>query len=216
MTEMLIKGLFETVYMVAMATFFAWLLGLPIGIILTYTDKSGLKPNRIVYSILNSVVNVGRSIPFIIMMVALIPFTALIVGTSIGPTAAVVSLTIAATPLVGRLVENSLKEVDKGIIDAAVCMRATTYQMVVKVYLKESIPALIRNVSVVMVNIVGYSAMAGALGGGGLGDIAVRYGFYRFDTKTMLITLVIIIGLTQFLQVSFEYLAKKIDKIGGI
>jgi D-methionine transport system permease protein len=209
----LLEGLYETLYMVGLSTFFACLLGTPLGVILVLTDKNGIKENRFINTLLGGIVNIGRSIPFIILMVALIPLTMKLIGTSIGPTATVVSLTVAAIPFFARLLESNLKEVDHGVIDASVCMGASTFQVVMQVYLKESLPSIVRSISIVAVNLVGYSAMAGALGGGGLGDIAIRYGYYLFNTKVMLVTLVIIIILVQVIQMVFDVISKKINKI---
>jgi D-methionine transport system permease protein len=209
----LLEGLFETLYMVGLSTFFGCLLGTPLGVVLVLTDKNGIKENKTISTLLGGIVNIGRSIPFIILMVALIPLTRKLVGTSIGPTATVVSLTVAAIPFFARLLESNLKEVDHGVIDASVCMGASTFQVVMQVYLKESLPSIVRSISIVVVNLIGYSAMAGALGGGGLGDIAIRYGFYLFNTKVMLVALAIIIILVQVIQMIFDAIAKKINKI---
>jgi D-methionine transport system permease protein len=208
----LIKGLGETLFMIIVSTVIAYGFGLPLGIIVTITDRGGLIPRPILHRILGWIINMARSIPYIILLVALIPFTLWLVGTSVGPKAVVVSLSIAAIPFVGRVVEASLKEIDRGVVEAAICMGASPWAIITKVYLVEAIPSLIRGISLTMIMLVGYSAMAGAVGGGGLGDIAIRYGFYRFDTTVMLVTLVVLIVLVQIIQIIFDVIAKKINK----
>ena len=211
-TVNIFKGLSETLFMVSVATFFAYLFGLPLGIIIALTEEDGLIPRPYLNRLLGWFVNMTRSIPYIILLVVLIPFSIHLVGTSVGPKAAIVSLSIGAIPFVGRLVEASSKEIDKGLIEAATCMGASIWDIITKVYIVEMIPSLIRGVSITMIMLVGYSAMAGAVGGGGLGDIAIRYGFYRFDIKVMLVTLGVLIILVQVIQIIFELLAKKINK----
>ncbi len=211
-TVNIFKGLSETLFMVSVATFFAYLFGLPLGIIIALTEEDGLIPRPYLNRLLGWFVNMTRSIPYIILLVVLIPFSIHLVGTSVGPKAAIVSLSIGAIPFVGRLVEASIKEIDKGLIEAATCMGASIWDIITKVYIVEMIPSLIRGVSITMIMLVGYSAMAGAVGGGGLGDIAIRYGFYRFDIKVMLVTLGVLIILVQVIQIIFELLAKKINK----
>ncbi|MDD4213042.1 MAG: ABC transporter permease [Bacilli bacterium] len=208
----MMKGLEETLYMVGLSTFVSYLFGLPLGIVVAITDQNGLKPHPILYQILGWIINMTRSIPYIILLVVLIPFTLFLAGTSVGPQAVVVSLSIGAIPFVGRLVENSIKEIDRGVFEAAICMGASTWDIITKVFLVEAIPSLIRGVSLTMIMLIGYSAMAGAVGGGGLGDIAIRYGFYRFETDIMLVTLVVLILLVQVIQIIFEGIAKKINK----
>lgn len=211
-TVNIFKGLSETLFMVSVATFFAYLFGLPLGIIIALTEEDGLIPRPYLNRLLGWFVNMTRSIPYIILLVVLIPFSIHLVGTSVGPKAAIVSLSIGAIPFVGRLVEAIIKEIDKGLIEAATCMGASIWDIITKVYIVEMIPSLIRGVSITMIMLVGYSAMAGAVGGGGLGDIAIRYGFYRFDIKVMLVTLGVLIILVQVIQIIFELLAKKINK----
>ena len=210
--DLLIRGTLETLYMTFASTVFAYIIGLPLGVIMVITDKKGIAPNKAVNQILGTVVNIGRSLPFIILMVALIPFTRAVVGTAIGSTAAIVPLTIAAAPFVARMVESSLAELDPGVIEAAKTMGATNTQIARKVLLPESIPSLIRGFSITTITLIGYSAMAGAFGSGGLGDIAIRYGFHRFEPKVMLVTVVLIIVIVQLIQMGFNFAANKIDK----
>ncbi|MFA6627869.1 MAG: ABC transporter permease subunit, partial [Bacilli bacterium] len=173
---------------------------------------NGLTPRSLLHRLLGWIINMTRSIPYIILLVALIPFTIFLVGTSVGPRAVAVSLSIGAIPFVGRVVESSIKEIDRGVVEAAICMGASTWDIIWKVFLVETIPSLIRGISLTMIMLIGYSAMAGAVGGGGLGDIAIRYGFYRFETDVMLVTLVVLILLVQVIQLVFEGIAKKINK----
>lgn len=210
--DILITGTLETLYMTFASTIFAYILGLPLGVIMVITDKKGIAPNKALNSILGTIINIGRSIPFIILMVALIPFTRFIVGKAIGSTAAIVPLTIAAAPFVARMVESSLAELDPGVIEAAKTMGATNRQIAYKVLLPESVPSLIRGFSITTITLIGYSAMAGAFGSGGLGDIAIRYGFHRYETEVMLITIVLIVAIVEVIQLVFNFVAKKIDK----
>ncbi len=210
--DILITGTLETLYMTFASTIFAYVLGLPLGVIMVITDKKGIAPNKALNSILGTIINIGRSIPFIILMVALIPFTRFIVGKAIGSTAAIVPLTIAAAPFVARMVESSLAELDPGVIEAAKTMGATNRQIAYKVLLPESVPSLIRGFSITTITLIGYSAMAGAFGSGGLGDIAIRYGFHRYETEVMLITIVLIVAIVEVIQLVFNFVAKKIDK----
>ena len=210
--DLLIQGTLETLYMTFASTVFAYIIGLPLGVIMVVTDKKGIAPNKAINQVLGTVVNIGRSLPFIILMVALIPFTRAVVGTAIGSTAAIVPLTIAAAPFVARMVESSLAELDPGVVDAAKTMGATNMQIAKKVLLPESVPSLIRGFSITTITLIGYSAMAGAFGSGGLGDIAIRYGFHRFEPKVMLITVILIIVIVQLIQMGFNFAANKIDK----
>ena len=210
--DMLIEGTLETLYMTFASTIAAYLIGLPLGVIMVTTDENGICPKRGLSSVLGTIINIGRSIPFIILMVALIPFTRLVVGKAIGSTAAIVPLTIAAAPFVARVVESSLQEVDPGVIEAAKTMGATNWQIARKVLLPESIPSLIRGYSLTTITLIGYSAMAGAFGSGGLGDIAIRYGHHRYQTDVMLVTVVLIVIIVQVIQMAFNCAAKKIDK----
>lgn len=208
----LFKGLLETLYMIVVSTIIAYIIGFPLGVFTLLTDKDGLLENKIIHKILNIIINVGRSIPFIILIIIIMPFTNLLVGKGWGPTATIVSLSVAATFFVGRIVEQSLSEVGKGIIESSVCMGATIPKIIFKVYLGEALPSIIKGISITMINIVGYSAMAGAVGGGGLGDIAIKYGYYNYRTDVMIITLVVIILLVQVIQILFDFISKKIDR----
>lgn len=214
--ELLPLQTYNTLYMVFASTLFAFILGLPLGIILTITDKGHIKEHRLVYKILDTLVNVGRSFPFAILMVALIPFTRWIVGTSLGTTAAVVPLTIAAAPFIARVVESSLKEVDRNILEAAAVMGSTPWQIITKVLLKEALPSLVSGLTLTIVNLVGYSAMAGLVGGGGLGQVAIQYGYNRFNAPIMLITVLLLIFLVQFIQWAGNRSVKKILKKRGL
>ena len=209
---MLLEGLGQTLYMSFVSTFFAYVLGLPLGILVVVTAKNGIAPRRILNMILGWIVNIGRSIPFIILMVALIPFTKFVVGKSIGYTAAIVPLVIAAAPFIARLVETSLQELDEGVIEAAKAMGASNWQIVYKVMLPESIPSLVRGMTIALITLIGYSAMAGTVGGGGLGDLAIRYGYNRYQDDVMILTIILLVILVQLIQVVFNFIAKKIDK----
>ena len=191
----------ETVYMVMFSTLFATLLGFPIGIALVVTEKGGLVENEAIYRILDGIVNVCRSFPCIILMIVLFPFSRLIVGTTIGTTASIVPLSIGAAPFVGRVVESALKEVEKGLIEAAVSMGTNPKDIILKVMIPEALPSLILGETLTVINIIGYSAMAGAIGGGGLGDLAIRYGFHRFQTDVLIAAVIVIIVLVQVIQV---------------
>lgn len=210
--SMLMEGAGETLYMTFVSALFAYVLGLPLGVALIITDQNGLKPMKPLNAVLGWIVNIGRSIPFVILMLAIAPFTRLIVGKAFGTTATIVPLVIAAAPFVARMVEQSLSEIDHGVVEAARTMGASTFQIVWKVLLPESVPSLIRGIAVTVITLVGYSAMAGALGGGGLGDIAVRYGMHRYQYDVMMLTLVLIIVIVQVIQVLFDIVAKRIDK----
>lgn len=212
LTEILLPGLWDTIYMVVLSTLFSVLIGFIPAIILTITDDNGLKPNKFVYKILDFIINLLRSFPFIILMIAIFPLTKLIVGTSIGRDAAIVPLTIGAAPFAARVIESSLKEVDKGIIEAAKSMGASTWQIILKVMLKEAMPSIILGITLTVISIIGYSAMAGTIGGGGLGDIAVRYGYQRFKTDIMIYTVIILIILVQVFQTLGNLIYKKMNK----
>ena len=209
---MLLEGTGETLAMVFVSALFAYVIGLPLGVALIVTDKNGLHPMRSVSAVLGWIVNIGRSIPFVILMLVITPLTRLIVGRAYGTTATIVPLVVAAAPFVARMVEQSLGEIDRGVVEAARTMGATTFEIVWKVLLPESVPSLIRGAAVTVITLVGYSAMAGALGGGGLGDIAVRYGMHRYEYDVMLLTLVLIIVIVQVIQVVFDLVAKRVDK----
>ena len=203
--NLLIQGFLETVQMTVISTVVAVLLGVPLGVILVITSRGHIMQNEAVNKVLGAIVNATRSIPFIILMVAIIPFTRLVAGTSIGTTAACVPLTLAAIPFLARLVETAIKEVNGGVIEAAQSMGATPLQIIWKVLLPEALPTLIDNITVLIVNLISYSAMAGAIGGGGLGDIAIRYGYQRFQGDVMLATIVILIVLVQVIQSLGDY-----------
>lgn len=210
--ELLAKALWETSYMVGASAIVAALIGLPLGVILVATSSGHILEQPVLNRLLSSVVNATRSVPFIILMVAIIPFTRLIVGTSIGTSAAIVPLSIAAIPFLARLVETSLLEVDPGLIEAARAMGATPRQIIIKVLVPEAFPGLILGVTITIISLIGYSAMAGAIGGGGLGDLAVRYGYQRFRVDIMLATVVILIAQVQIVQFCGDSLSRWLNK----
>ena len=212
MITMLADGTWDTLYMTLMSTLFGYILGLPMGILLAVTDKEGIRPNVFVYKILDFIANLVRSIPFLILLILVIPVTKAIVGQSYGPSATVVPLVIAAAPFIARMVESSLKEVDQGVIEAAMSMGAGTATIIWKVLLAEARTSLLVGVTIAIGTILGYSAMAGVVGGGGLGDIAIRYGYYRYQTDVMIVTIVILVALVQLLQGLGMMLSKKLDK----
>ncbi len=210
--DLLLPALWETVYMSGVSTVLAVLLGIGPAIILVLSDKNGLNPHPALYRALDIIINMLRSFPFIILMIVLFPLTKIIVGKSIGTTAAIVPLTIGAAPFVARLIENSLKEVDKGVIEAAQAFGATNLQIVFKIMMVEALPGIINGITLTLITLVGFSAMAGAVGGGGLGDVAIRYGYHRFNTDVMLVTVLVLIALVQCFQVVGDYLYKKTKK----
>lgn len=210
--ELLWQSLYETLYMVAVSSALSAVFGIPLGVLLLVTDKGHILENAAVNKPLGAVVNMLRSIPFIILMVAIIPLTRVIAGTSIGTTAACVPLTLAAIPFAGRLVETSLKEVPFGLIEAAQAMGASPLQIIYKVLIPEALPAIIDNMTNVIVNLISYSAMAGAIGGGGLGDLAIRYGYQRFRADIMLLTIVILVVTVQAIQSAGNVLARRASK----
>lgn len=209
--NMILEGIVGTVYMSIVSTFFGYLLGLPMGVLLTISDKNGLKPNPFLYKILDAISNVVRSVPFLILLILLIPFTRLVVGKSYGTTATIVPLVISAAPYIARMVESSLKEVDEGVVEAAKAMGASNTQIVFKVYLVEARTSLITNATIALGTVLGYSAMAGTVGGGGLGDIAVRYGYYRYQTDIMIVTVILLIVLFQLFQNTGMFIARKLN-----
>lgn len=206
------KATRETLYMTFATTFFAYVAGLPLGLWLYTSKKRGLHPAPLLNAVLGWLVNMARSVPFIIITLLVIPFTRLIAGKIIGSTAAIVPLTIAAVPFVARLTENSLEELDTGLVEAAMTMGATKWQIVGKVLLPECIPSLVRGLSITIIALIGYVAMAGTVGGGGLGDVAIRYGFHRYQPQMMLATLIILIALVQLIQSVINPIARAIDK----
>ena len=210
--DVLLEGIRDTLVMTGVSTLFAYLLGLPMGVILILTQPHGIRPNRVVYRILDWVINVGRSLPFIILMVAIMPFTKLVVGTKIGVRGAIVPLVVSAAPFIARMVETSLAEVDAGVVEAAQSMGASTFQIVWKVYLPEAKPSLVLGGAISIVTILAYTAIAGTVGAGGLGDIAIRYGHQRGVPSVMWVTVVFLIILVQVIQLVFSALSKSIDK----
>ncbi|MBD9014353.1 MAG: ABC transporter permease [Lachnospiraceae bacterium] len=210
--DMILKGIQETVYMTLLSTLMGYIIGLPMGVLLAVSDKDGLKPNRVLYRILDVIANIVRSIPFLILLILLIPFTRLVVGKSYGSTATVVPLVIAAGPFIARMVESSLKEVDEGVIEAARSMGAGNFRIIMKVLLVEARTSLINGATIAVGTILGYSAMAGTIGGGGLGDIAIRYGYHRYQADIMIVTVVLLIILVQIFQMIGTTLANRLDK----
>lgn len=211
-TEMIIRGIGESLYMTIGATVFGYLLGLPVGILLAVTDRDGIHPNAAIYKIFDVIVNILRSIPFLILLILLIPFTRALVGKSYGPTATIVPLVIAAAPFIARMVESSLKEVDAGVIEAARSMGADNVTIITKVLLVEARTSLVVGSTIALGTILGYSAMAGSVGGGGLGDIAIRYGYYRYETDIMVVTVILLIVLVQIFQTIGMRAASRLDK----
>ena len=209
---MLLEGIRDTLYMTLASTLFGYIIGLPMGIVLTVTDKDGIRPNAAVYKVLDVISNLLRSIPFIILLIVLIPFTRFVVGRSYGSTATIVPLTIAAAPYIARMVESSLKEVDAGVIEAARSMGGSDFQIVTKVMLVEARTSLIVGATISLGTILGYSAMAGTVGGGGLGDIAIRYGYTRWQTDIMVVTVVLLVILFQIFQTIGMKIANRLDR----
>ena len=210
--NLFLQGTVDTLIMTCVATILAYVIGIPLGILLVVTNPNGLRPNRIVSTIVGWIVNIGRSVPFIILLVALIPFTRFIVGTSLGVPGAVVPLVVTAAPFAARMVEQSLEETDSGLVEAAQSFGASTWQIVWKVYLKETLPSLVRGAAITFVTLFGYSAMAGTVGAGGLGDIAIRYGYQRFQTDVMIFAVLLCVVLIIVFQAIGDVTARKIDK----
>lgn len=211
MLALLLKSFWETCYMVLASTILATLIGVPLGVILTVT-RNHILPNAPVNSVLGAIVNATRSTPFIILMVAIIPLTRLLVGSSIGTTASIVPLTISAAPFIARIIESSLLEIDHGVIEAAQAMGASPMQIIRKVLLPEALHSIVLGITLAVIALIGYSAMAGTLGGGGLGDLAIRYGYQRFQMDVMLITVVVLIVMVQSIQSLGDYFSKKLNK----
>lgn len=209
---LLAQGTWDTLLMTIVSTFFAYVIGIPLGVLCVLTSPKGLMPHRIFNMVLGWIINIGRSIPFIILLVALIPFTRFIVGTSLGVPGAIVPLVISAAPFIARMVEQSIEEVDGGLVEAAQSFGANTWQIVYKVFLREALPSLVRGFAIVFITILGYSAMAGCVGAGGLGDIAIRYGYQRYQDDVMIATVVILIVIVQIVQSACNYAARKMDK----
>ncbi len=210
--DLLGKGTLDTLYMVLVSVSFSYLLGLPLGIAVVITEEHGILPSSKLNRTLDAIINFTRSIPFIILLIAVIPFTRWVVGTSIGATASIVPLVIGAIPFVARMVESSLKEIDKGIIEAALAMGASPMQIITKVMVPETLPSLILGASITTITLIGYSAMAGTVGGGGLGDLAIRYGYHRYQNDMMVLTIGLLIIIVQVVQSFGNFLARKIDK----
>ncbi|MBQ5583966.1 MAG: ABC transporter permease [Ruminiclostridium sp.] len=210
--SLLIEGTRDTLIMTGVSTFFAYVLGLPMGVLLNITQAHGIWPNKWVNRILGWIVNVGRSMPFIILMIAIMPFTKLVVGTKIGVPGAIVPLVVSAAPFIARMVETSLSEIDAGVIEAARSMGASRMQIVRKVFLPEALPSLILGASISIITILSYTAIAGAIGAGGLGDLAIRYGYQRNVPSMMWTTVVLILVLVQVIQSLFSWLSVKMDK----
>lgn len=209
---LLAQGTWDTIVMTSVSTLFAYIIGTPLGILIVTTGPNGLRPRPVFNAILGWILNMGRSIPFIILLVALIPVTRWIVGTSLGVPGAIVPLVVAAAPFVGRMVEQSIAEVDGGLVEAAQSFGASTWQIVYKVFLRESLPSLIRGASITFITLFGYAAMAGTVGAGGLGDIALRYGHQRYNDEVMIAAVILCIILVQVIQSAGDLIARWIDK----
>lgn len=212
MVELVIPSLMETLYMVLFSTIFSLLIGFPLGILLVITEKGNICEKPLLNKILNSIINLLRSFPFLILMILIFPLSKIIVGKTIGTTATIVPLSIAAAPFVARVMESSLKEVEKGVIELSLSMGATVLQIITKVLLPEALPSIILGVTLTIINIIGYSAMAGSIGGGGLGDLAIRFGLYRFQTDVMIVSVLIIVILVQSVQYIGNLLSVKLNK----
>ena len=212
MYDVIMKAFGQTVYMVIGSTLFSVILGFIPAIVLTVTAPDGLRPNKIIYGILDILVNVFRSFPFIILMVIVIPFTRMIAGKAIGTKAALVPLTISAIPFVARVIESALRSVDHGLIEAARSFGAGDLQIIFRVYLKEALPAILSDITLTMISLIGYSAMGGAIGAGGLGDVAIRYGYHRYQADMMLVTVVILVIIAQLIQEIFTRSSRRSDK----
>lgn len=212
LVDLLLQNTGETLYMTIASTALAYIIGLPAGIILSVTDKNGICANPFINAVLGFIVNILRSVPFIILLVAIIPVTRFIVGTSIGPTATIVPLVTAAGPFVARMVESSIKEVDPGVIEAAQSMGASPFQIIFKVLIPEAKPSLIVGSTIAITTILGYSTMAGFVGGGGLGATAINYGYYRYQTDVMMVTVVLLVIIVQLFQEIGMRITRKTDK----
>ena len=210
--NLLLEGTLQTLYMTLVSTAAAYLIGLPLGVLLNLSDKDGIRPMPVLNKILGFIVNFLRSVPFLILLVFLIPFTRMIVGTTIGSTATIVPLIVAAAPFVARMVESSLKEVDPGVIEAAQSMGAKPIQIITKVLLPEAKPSLLVGAAIAVTTILGYSAMAGFVGGGGLGTIAINYGYYRYQNNMMIVTVLLLVIIVQVFQEIGMLISKKSDK----
>lgn len=207
---LLLEGSLDTLYMVSLAALFTVLIGLPLGVLLFLTRRDGVLPAPLFKQVIGSVVNVGRSLPFIVLLIALIPFTRIIIGTTLGSTAAVVPITIGAFPFFARVVENALDEVDKGRIEAILSMGGNVWHIISKVLLPEALPALLAGITLTIVMLIGFSSMAGVIGGGGLGDLAIRYGYQRFNDQVMVGTVVILVAMVQLVQSVGDRLVRRL------
>lgn len=210
--SLLVPSVLETLYMVSFSTIFSLIIGFPIGVLLVVTEKGGLWEKPIINTIVGTIVNITRSFPFLILMIVLFPLSKFIVGKSIGTTAAIVPLSIAAAPFVARVIESSLREVDRGVIEAVTSMGASNLEIIFKVLIPEAMPSLVSNITLTIINLIGFSAMAGIIGGKGLGDLAIRYGYHRFDAGVMAASVVLIIILVQIVQFVGNSIALAIDK----
>lgn len=209
---LIIQATGETLFMVIASVILSYLLGVPLGILATTSQPNSIAPCRSFYALLDGLINLTRSIPFFILIIALMPFTRLVMGSAIGPKGALIPLVIGATPFVARLVQSSLNELDRGVVESARAMGATNFQIVVKVLLPEALPSLLRGMAVTTITLVGYTAMAGAVGAGGLGDVAIRYGYHRFQPQVMYFALVVIVLLVQCIQLAFDLIVQRVDK----
>lgn len=212
LVELLYKPLVETLYMIGVSMIFSVIIGLILGTVLVVTSENHIMPSKIINSILSNVINITRSFPFIILLIVLFPLTKLIVGTKIGTTAAIVPLSFAATPFFARMVETALRDIPWGIIEAALAMGSTPMQIIIKVMIPEAMPSIIQAVTTTTIGVLGYSAMAGSIGGGGLGDLAIVYGYQRWRTDIMVITVIVLIVLVVIIQFIGDFISRKIDK----
>ncbi|EHQ69496.1 methionine ABC transporter permease [Staphylococcus aureus] len=208
----LLQALYETLYMVSIALFLGAVIGIPLGGLLVITRKQGIWPNIVIHQVLNPIINILRSLPFIILLIAIVPFTKLVVGTSIGTTAAIVPLTVYVAPYIARLVENSLLEVDEGIIEAAKAMGASPLQIIRYFLIPEALGSLVLAITTAIIGLIGSTAMAGAVGGGGIGDLALVYGYQRFDTTVIIITVIVLVVIVQVIQTLGNVLARFIRR----
>ncbi|HBG9603416.1 TPA: ABC transporter permease [Staphylococcus aureus] len=208
----LLQALYETLYMVSIALFLGAVIGIPLGVLLVITRKQGIWPNIVIHQVLNPLINILRSLPFIILLIAIVPFTKLVVGTSIGTTAAIVPLTVYVAPYIARLVENSLLEVDEGIIEAAKAMGASPLQIIRYFLIPEALGSLVLAITTAIIGLIGSTAMAGAVGGGGIGDLALVYGYQRFDTTVIIITVIVLVIIVQVIQTLGNVLARFIRR----
>lgn len=210
--KILLPAINETLYMVFYSALFAIIIGFILAIVLTVTSDNGLKPNKVIYRTLDFIINILRSVPFVILMIAIIPLTKFIVGKSIGVKAAIVPLTFAAAPFAARVIESALKEVDSGLIEAAKSFGANTMQILFKVMVKEALPSIVKGITLTIVNLIGYSAMAGAIGAGGLGSVAMNYGLYRFQNNIMIYTVILLVIIVQIIETLGNVIYKNLNK----